>query len=711
MFVGVAAAAVGAAVYVGWKPSPVPPQPYVAPSADELPPSPEKGKAWSVRPEGNGPPRLAKKGIASVSYGTIPSVVTKAAVVAGTKNALAVERRPYPTDGTAGEWKFYSWNDYRDNARRFAKALLSMGHQPFESVAICGFNAPEWHFAHVGANFAAGMSAGTYTTNSPAACAFVANDSSAIVAVVDTMANANKYLAVRAELPKIKHIIVYLDAVPDDKRLGGFVLSFDEFLAKGNSVSDSTLDARTNLVLPQHCASLIYTSGTTGNPKGVMASHDGLLFSSAAGIASMALPDMDHYCVSYLPMSHIAAQMLDLAVPALNTSMSTNHASCVYFARPDVLKGTLLLTLKAVRPTNFFGVPRVWEKIVEGMKAKAKADPPKGAKLKLIQWAKSVGLANSRARQAHGDGDLCRGTHLAESLVFAKVRAALGFDRCIGYYSGAAPIQRETLEFLSSLGIDICEVYGMSETCGVGSSSRCLRFQFGSCGARTLMTEMKIDHVDGRDKENEGEVCFRGRHVMMGYLNNAEKTREAIDDEGWMHSGDIGRFDAQQMLYITGRIKELIIGAGGENVAPVPIEEELKRLLPAVSNAVLIGDKRKYMVVMFTPRLEPDFVTGGFKDNLIGDSSSVDPEAKTAAQAARSVKWKQYLEAGVKAYNAGPKCVSNAQKVQKCVLLTVDLSIPGGELTPTMKLKRSVVSEKYSADIEALYAGDESSPM
>jgi len=374
----------------------------------------------------------------------------------------------------------------------------------------------------MGSNIAGGMSAGTYTTNNPDLCAFVANDSNSLVVVVDTMANASKYISKRAELKKVRHVIVYMEDVPESIGSDGYVLSFRHFLQKGQDIADAVVDARLESVRPESCASLIYTSGTTGNPKGVMVSHDSLLFSANAGMFSMEVPEQRHHSLSYLPLSHIAAQMLDIVAPIFYTG----RGSCwtLYFARPVVMKGSLPISLQGVQPTLFFGVPRVWEKFVEGIRNKAKASPATGLKKRLVDWAKGVGTDNCRECQIDGSGVQRRGTHMAERLVFAKVRQALGLTRCTSFFTGAAPIARETLEFLASLGIYINEVYGMSETCGIGSSSSPHRFQFGSCGVPTMGTELRLDFVQGRDNPGEGEICFRGRHVMIGYINNQAKT-------------------------------------------------------------------------------------------------------------------------------------------------------------------------------------------
>jgi long-chain-fatty-acid--CoA ligase ACSBG len=283
------------------------------------------------------------------------------------------------------------------------------------------------------------------------------------------------------------------------------------------------------------------------------------------------------------------------------------------------------------------------------------------------------------------------------------VKEALGLDRCVKMVTGAAPISRETLEFLAALGVEVMELYGMSESTGIGTTCRSSLFRFGSCGARYVATEMKIDHNPERDKPGEGEICLRGRHVMLGYLHNPEKSREAIDNDGWLHSGDVGRFD-DGMLYITGRIKELVIGAGGENIAPVPIENEIKRLHPGLSNVIVIGDKRKYNVCLVTLKTHQNPSTGSFLDTLAGEAAGVNPAVSTVSEAARDPSWESSISRAIKLYNEGPVCVSHAARIQKFAVLPTDLSIPGGELTGTMKIKRSFVAEKYKELIDSLYA-------
>ena len=703
MLVGAVAAVALGAAYVAQRPADQPPKVIAAAHPDTISPKPATGQHSAIDSTAALPIRYAKSGPASRRFPTMPEALAQ--IAAGPHAGAAAfkfEARPYPAD-RAGDFTTVTYRQYNEHVRRFAKALLSLRFKNGDGVAICGFNDPAWIYAHMGCIAAGGLSAGTYPTNSAELCAFVAADSNSVVAVCDTMANAAKYIAMRAQLPKLRHVVVYTDSVPaaHADAQSGFLLSYDAFVAKGNAVSDEDLAQRMATYTSANTCALIYTSGTTGNPKGVMMTHDNNFFTACAGLMGVEAPRVAHSTISYLPMSHIAGQLLDVTMPLFFSFEGLPWT--VHFARPDVMKGSLPLTLKAVQPTLFFGVPRVWEKFVEGIKAKARAAPATGVKKALVDWAKSVGTANSVALQIGHDGVLCRGTALADKLVFSKVREALGLTRCSRFYTGAAPTTRETFEFLAMLGINLCEVFGMSETCGLGAASGANSFLFGSCGSTMIGTELKIDHDAVRgDKPGQGEICFRGRQVMTGYLNNRQKTDEAIDADGWMHSGDLGSFDKHGMLYITGRLKELIITAGGENIAPVPIEQDILRALPGLSNVVLIGDKRKYNVVLVTLRMKLNSDTGDFVDELIAESKDVNPAVTTVAAAAADPAWKAYIEAGIKRYNAAAP--SNAQKVQKFAILPTDLSVAQGDLTATLKLKRSVLCDKYAAIIESLYA-------
>ena len=313
------------------------------------------------------------------------------------------------------------------------------------------------------------------------------------------------------------------------------------------------------------------------------------------------------------------------------------------------------------------------------------------------------------ASQTTGSGCKPWGYFLADKLVFSKVRAKLGLDRVKSCATGAAPTARTTFEFFGMLGITIQEVYGMSESSGPQTFNVPSHFRIGTTGACIKGVEIKIDHVDGRDADEEGEICFRGRHIMIGYMGNERKTQEAIDAEGWLHSGDIGKVDpVDSCLSITGRIKELLITHGGENIAPVPIEQAIKAKAPCISNIVMIGDKKKYCTALVTLHHTPNEDATGFLDELCGASAEIaDTFDSDAIRAA--------IQSSIDAYNK--IATSNACKIQKFIVLPGDFSQHDSEengeaeLGPTLKLKRPVITGrggkpgKYQAEIDSMYTG------
>lgn len=358
-------------------------------------------------------------------------------------------------------------------------------------------------------------------------------------------------------------------------------------MALGQQQPDTELEERLRRIAVNQCCTLIYTSGTTGPPKGVMLSHDNITWTAHANCINADFRAGKEIIVSFLPLSHVAAQMADIYITMYA------GATC-YFAQPDALKGSLGQTLKEVRPTRFLGVPRVWEKIHEKMMEVGRKTT--GVKKSIATWAKSVGIETNNRKQRQ-DFSKPFGYSIANAVVFKKIRGVLGLDRCELFLSGAAPIAPDIVQYFHSLDIPLTEIYGMSESTGPHTIGMEKAFKIGSAGRTVPGCYTKLDKPD---KDGNGEVCMGGRHVSMGYLRMEDKTHEAIDDEGWLHSGDIGRLDSDGFLFITGRIKELIITAGGENVAPVLLEDNLKAELPCLSNSMVIGDKRKFLSVLLT---------------------------------------------------------------------------------------------------------------
>mmetsp|Transcript_3967 Transcript_3967/g.5174 ORF Transcript_3967/g.5174 Transcript_3967/m.5174 type:complete len:707 (-) Transcript_3967:26-2146(-) len=666
------------------------------PSSELLNVSARSAHSWCA-PDAQAEIVVAEKGIGSFEPVTVMDAFKKA------KDSNKDSRALVSSDFK----RVWTWEQYYNDVLRVARGLVKLGVSDYGSVCIIGFNSPEWFMGNLGAIACGAKAAGIYPTNGPESASYIAHHAEAEVILCENAHQAEKFLQKLEELPHLKAIVVWsgdLPKTPDTLAC----LGWEQFLELGGdeqSPMHEIVEERLARQRPGHCCTLIYTSGTTGAPKAVMISHDNLTWTAHCLLEYF--PGMrpgPHEFLSYLPLSHVAAQMLDIHAPIMFGYAGIK--ACLTFARPDALKGSLGDTLKQVRPTGFFGVPRVWEKIQE--KIMAAGASTTGMKKNVAVWAKSVGAQNWIASQLPEEGSRTKQSPpmtygLANSLVFKAVKQRLGLDRCVFFISGAAPITRDTLQFFGSLDIHILEVYGMSEctgpsTIGVPSATR-----VGTVGPAIPGVEIKLDHEAGRDKPGHGEICYRGRNIMMGYMKNQAKTTESIDKEGWLHSGDVGHFDEFGLLSITGRIKELIITAGGENIAPVPIEEAIKAELPGISNVMMVGDKRKYNVCLVTLNSEQDPETARFTNKLTGRSLDVNgSEATTTQEAKACPKWDEYLKRGLGECNK--RAVSNAQKIQKYYILEEDFSDQSGDLTPTLKLKRSVVSQKYNEQIEGLYA-------
>jgi len=645
--------------------------------------------------------RMGDSGAAGVAPLSIIETFLNTVQKHGTRNAIAQKKK---INGVLEpNWRFWTWQEYWNECVKFAKSLISLNVGLHKITNIIGFNSPEWFMANNGSILAGCIAAGIYTTNTSDACLYISTHSKAEVIVVEDLKQLMKYANRGSETPFLKAIVVYA-AKPDESTRAMFnvpIYTFQEFLELGASVPDSEVENRYTSILPGHCSTLIYTSGTTGPPKAVMISHDNVTWTVKTLLDNYLEMNHTDRIASYLPLSHIAGQLIDIHAPMY-------LGACTYFCQPDALKGSLTNTLKDMRPTLFFGVPRVWEKIEEKMRALGREST--GVKKMLSTWAKSCGSEHSRRCQFGGDRGAPFGYGCANSIVLSKIKEALGLDQAKYCYSAAAPITVETVEYFASLDIPIYEVFGQSECTGPHTVTSPLAWKIGYCGRPMPGTETKI-------APGTQELCYRGRHIFMGYMYMEDKTAETIDAEGYLHSGDVADFDENNVpgipppsgfMKITGRIKELIITAGGENVPPVLIENEMKAAMPALSNCVVIGDRRKFLSMLLTLKTEVNPDTGEPSDVLFGDAviagQQIGSSARTVGQVLNDPLWTKYFNDGMKVANA--KTTSNAQIVQKWTLLPVDLSEKAGDLTPTLKLKRNVVTDKYAAAIDAMYPTD-----
>ncbi|KAM3870635.1 long-chain-fatty-acid--CoA ligase ACSBG1 [Diretmus argenteus] len=592
------------------------------------------------------------------------------------------------------KWEKITFSEYYQFCRRAAKSFIKLGLERFNGVAILGFNSAEWFFSAIGAIFAGGIMTGIYATNSPEACYYVASDSKANIIVVENQKQLDKILEIRDRLPHLKAIVQY--SGPLQQKLSD-LYSWEEFMELGLDVSEKELDDIISSQRANQCCVLIYTSGTTGKPKGVMLSHDNITWTAhhASRAGDMQPADTkQESLVSYLPLSHIAAQLYDLWT-------GIQWGELVYFAQPDALKGSLIMTLREVHPSSHMGVPRVWEKMME--KIKEGISQCGYVKKKLVTWAMSVSLdANQNCTQKNDEKPFLFA--LANSLVLERLRAELGLSCCQKFFSGAAPIGSETVQFFLGLNIWLYEAYGMSESTGPHFMSGPRAYKRPSCGKVVPGCRYKLADVDS---EGTGEVCFWGRNVFMGFLNMEDKTREALDEDGWLRSGDLGKTDEEGFLYITGRIKELIITAGGENIPPVPIEDAVKKELHIISNAMLLGDKRKFLSMLLTLKccnnvetMEP---TEELSLEAVAYCQRLGSQATKVSDITEGKDKDVYraIQEGIDRVNS--TATSNAQRIQKWTVLGKDFSVSGGELGPTMKLRRPVVLEMYHEEIERLY--------
>jgi long-subunit acyl-CoA synthetase (AMP-forming) len=561
-----------------------------------------------------------------------------------------------------GRWETIMWPQYREQVRAAARSLIALGVRPGDHVTIIGFNCPEWFIADLGAVAARAVPAGIYTTNTPEQCQYVATHCDARVAFVENAEQLTKFRVVRETLPALRAIVL-MHGEPD----GDDVISWRQFLALSNTIPEKDLESRLADHRPDDVCTLIYTSGTTGVPKAVMLTHENITWQLETISRLVDLRPGDDV-VSYLPLSHVAEQCFSLyGNVALGLTVS--------FAQSLETLGD---TLRDVRPHAFLAVPRVWEKMQAKMEAIGAKNPP--LRKKIAAWARGIGLRAGYATQNGGRRPIL--TPVAERLVFRKVRAAIGLDRARLLITGAAPISRRTLDFFLSLGMPICEMYGMSECTAITTISTPTHYRTGKAGAVIPGTEVRT--------AEDGEICMRGPHVFKGYHKDAAATAEAINADGWLHTGDIGEITPDGFVQITDRKKELIITAGGENIAPALVEAHIKAI-PFISHAVVVGDRRRYLSVLLT--LDPD--------KLPGVASAAGSLARTPEEAAECVKFSAYLQQEIDTVN---QRLARVQTVKRFAILPGELSIDGGELTATMKVKRKVVAAKYAAVIEGLYS-------
>ncbi len=560
-------------------------------------------------------------------------------------------------------WAPITWEEYTAQVRAAARGMIALGVEPGDVVCMLGFNRAEWVIGQLAAMMIGAVGAGIYTTNSPSEVQYILNHSEAPLVILENEAQWAKVNEVRKQLSHLRCAVLMRGAAVDDP----MALTWDAFMKKAHDVAEDEVDARMAAIDGESLASLIYTSGTTGPPKAVMLSHDNLASTARNGQALFQLTP-NEVLLSYLPLSHIAEQMF-----TIHTGATVGYS--VYFAEsltqlPD--------NLREVQPTIFFGVPGVWERFRN--RVAERLDEAHGPRRKIADWAQGVGrrVVEARNRGEEPSGALAAQYRLADKLVFSKVKPLLGFSRTRVAVSGAAAIDQSILEFFSGLDVTIYEVYGQSEGCGPTTFNRPGATKFGTTGQAWPGSEVKLGDA--------GEILMRGPNVFLGYYKDEAATRDTLID-GWLHSGDLGRFDEDGFLSIVGRKKDIIITSGGKNIAPRNIESSLKNL-ELVGDAVLVGEGRKYLCALLT--LDPEAAVRFAEENqLVGQELHSHPKVIAAIQA-------QIDE------NVNPQ-FARVEQVRKFTILPRPFSIESGEMTPTLKLKRKAICDMNLEAIEAMY--------
>lgn len=578
--------------------------------------------------------------------------------------AKEIGSEPAYYEKTSGEWVSTDWSTYAAQVTQAAKAMVALGVEPGHTVCILGFNRAEWVIFDLAAMAIGAVPAGIYTTCSPNEVQYIVDHSEAGLVLVENADQWSKINEERERLPKLRHVVTMRGAQSIDDEL---VLSWEDFLANGDGVEDGVIDERLGQLTKEQVATFIYTSGTTGPPKAVMLTHENLAWTAGAAMDLVRLTPEDS-SLSYLPLSHIAEQMFSIHAPI-------SVGSKVYFAESidDVPEN-----LKEVQPTVFFGVPRIWEKFYSAVNAKLAGAT--GVKAKLVSFAmKNATKVAELRNQGRDPGFFLNARYaLGKKLVLDKVKPALGMGRARICVSGAAPVSADILRFFAGLDLIILEVYGQSEDTGPTTFNRPGATRYGTVGPRIPGIEVKI--------AEDGEIMVKGPNVFKGYYKDEAATNDALTD-GWLHSGDLGEFDEDGYLSITGRKKDIIITAGGKNIAPKNIESALKSH-DVVGEAVVIGDRRKFLSALIS--LDPDgserfAAEHGVSVEGLHESTTLTAELQT------------HIEDVVNPLFA------RVEHVRKFTVLPEPFSIERGDLTPTLKIKRSKVNENYAEMIDAMY--------
>ena len=565
-------------------------------------------------------------------------------------------------DGT-WEWNTKTWKEFSDEVVSVSKSLVSMGFEKGDRMSIYAYNRPEWYSCYGATQMTNGVGVGVYHTCSPEEVEWVIGDSGSKVVIIGDNPQSGgdpektpsrRFAKILGNLPDVELVVVLDGVEPIDHEKA---LSWSDFLEMGKDVEDSSVHSRIDGIEPDDLAALIYTSGTTGNPKGVMLTHDNWDAELSEVDRIITLNQGENY-VSWLPLAHVFGQLVD------------NHLWCRSAIHMHVVDNALHVVdyAKKVQPHLFIGVPRIYEKIYSSLFSKF-----------------GSGLLKTLS-----------GLPLIGGVLKGKAREAVGMSNVRFAVTGAAPINPDILRFFHKFGIPVYEGYGMTETTAGATLGHGKANKIGSVGKAFGGTELKL--------ADDGEILFRGRHIMKGYFQNEEATAETMTDDGWLMSGDIGRIDEEGFVYITGRKKEIYVNSGGKNIAPLVIEETMKSI-PEVSQCFLVGDQRKFCSALLT--LDIGAV---LRDHHGVDAQKVpkDPAEQIAELEAKGSSVEQEVENLNDLIDSKVKELNNQfappEQVRKFTILPRDFSVDYGELTPTLKIRRKQIRENWAEEIERMYS-------
>ncbi len=572
-----------------------------------------------------------------------------------------------------GIWRSWTWDQTATAVREIGHGLLSLGFAPHETASILSNTNIEWVLADLAVLSCGGVSNGIYPTDAAAQVHYLCEDSRTTILFVEDDEQLDKALEVRAQLPLLRKIVVFdmegLHHLDDPQVIGLDALR--ELGREHLRQHAGELEARAAACRPEDLAILVYTSGTTGKPKGAMHTHAGLVY-TVRGYNTLISRDEHDECMCFLPLCHIAERMGGEYF-SLYTGSVLN-----FVENPE----TVPENVREIAPTVFTAVPRVWEKFYSGVMITLK----EAGALQQAAYAWSIGVGQRVAERVLAGqavpGLLKLQFHIARLLALNNVRKLIGIHRARFLVTGAAPISPDLVRWYLALGVPMLEVWGMTETCGASTGVQPSRIKPGTIGPAASYNEVRLD-------PQTGEILVRGPNVFKGYLNLPEKTAETIDAEGWLHTGDVGVVDDEGFFRITDRMKDIIITAGGKNITPSELENELK-FSPYITDAVVIGDRRPYLVVIIMIDQE----------NVEKFAQDADVPFSNYASLTRAPEVQALIQDEIDRVN---RKFARVEQIKKFFLLDTQLSAEDEELTPTMKLKRKLVEKKYAERIEAMY--------